>query len=345
MKKLYAYWSIANLFICVIFLPGCTKPSNSSDDLQGNWTTAADFQGDIRSDAVSFVIGDNAYVLTGANTARYADMYAFNLKTNNWARSIPLPAAPRNAAVAFTINGKGYVGTGAGDGGAVLKDFWEFDPATSTWNQMDTLPADADARWDAVGFALGDKGYLCGGRSDVRYFNDCWEFDPTRPRGAQWRVQATMPHKAYAAASFVLNGKGYVISGKNNTDVLKEMYEFDPNNSSNPWTTKRQLYNYSNDSYDDKYTTIARSNAVAFTIGSYGYLATGANGGYVKNTWRYDAAQDQWTEVTGFEAGLREGAVAFTLNDRAFVLTGQSGTAYMDNTFEFHPNDAQVDGD
>lgn len=347
MKKLYAYCSAGCLLIAVSLTSSCRRTTDDSSDLVGNWTTVADFQGDTRSDAASFVIGDNAYVLTGTNIAanqRYADMYTFNLKTGNWSKSIPFPGAARNGAVAFTINGKGYIGSGVADQGVVLKDFWEFDPATSTWTQVGSLPVDADPRRDAAGFVIGSKGYVCGGTSTTKNFNDCWEFNPAdADTSTQWQPRATMPHKTFAAATFVLNGKGYVISGNNNGTVIQEMYEF--NADMNEWTTKRKLYNYSNDSYDDKYTTIARQNAVAFVMGGYGYLATGSNGSLTKNTWRYDATQDQWTEVTSFEATLREGAVAFTLGDRAFVLTGTSGNQAMDNAFEFHPGDAQVDGD
>jgi hypothetical protein len=154
---------------------------------------------------------------------------------------------------------------------------------------------------------------------------------------------ATAPRKTRGAVAFVLKDKAYVLNGNNNGEVQKDLYEFDP--GLNKWTIKRPLYNYSNESYDDKYTSIVRQNAVAFTLNNYGYITAGVMGAYASSTWQYDADADTWKEKTGFEAKGREGAIAFTINNRAFVLTGNNGTLYMDNMFEFHPDAEKVEGD
>jgi len=169
MKRLSTYCTAFLLLVSIA--PGCNPNRNSTSDLLGNWTTAYDFLGDVRSEAASFVIGDSAYVLTGAASGnlRYNDMYVFSLATNNWRKRASLPADARNGAIAFGINGKGYLCSGY-NGANALNDCWEYDPTTDSWTRKDDLPA--DARWDAVGFAIGNKGYLCGGFSN-KYFNDC----------------------------------------------------------------------------------------------------------------------------------------------------------------------------
>ncbi len=49
------------------------------------------------------------------------------------------------------------------------------------------------------------------------------------------------------------------------------------------------------ESYDDGYTTIARSNAAAFVIGDKAYISTGVNNGTLfPYTWEYDFASDLW---------------------------------------------------
>src|SRR5436189_6019241 len=63
----------------------------------------------------------------------------------------------RESAVGFSIGSKGYIGTGAADSG-LLKDFWEYDPATNTWIQKADFPG--TARYDATGFSSGSKGYI-----------------------------------------------------------------------------------------------------------------------------------------------------------------------------------------
>ena len=332
------------VIMCVIgSTTACHKPDSNSDDLTGNWSIAADFKGDSRAEAASFVIGDIAYVLTGVSkNGTYNDMYAFDVANGNWTKKAPLPAtAARYGAVAFAINGKGYIGTGYQSDNN-LKDFWQYDPVADAWTAKDTLLG--DARFDAAAFVIGDKAYVCGGYDGNKAFNDCFEFDPTAPAGSQWKEKASFPHKTYKALAFTLNNKGYLVTGTNNSEVQKELYEYDADH--NLWATKRPLYNFSNDPYDDHYTSITRDNAVAFTLDKYAFIATGENSGpYVGSTWAYDADADTWKEYTGFEAKTRIGAVAFTVKNRAFVLTGQTGTLYLDNMFEFNPFVAKIDND
>jgi N-acetylneuraminic acid mutarotase len=319
----------------------CHKPNAASEDLTGNWSTAPDFKGDSRSEAAVFVIDDTAYVLTGVSSrGAYNDMYAYDVTNGNWIKKPALPAEVRAGAVAFAINGKGYIGTGC-KSDISMKDFWEYDPIAQTWTQKD--PLSGDARFDAASFVVGAKGYVCGGFDGNKAFNDCWEFDPSAAAGNQWKEKASFPHKTRSAVAFALNDKGYVVTGTNNSEIQKELYQFDPEH--NVWTTKRPLYNYSDEAYDDHYTTITRENAVAFTLDKYAFIATGSNGAYVSNTWSYDADADTWKEYTGFEARAREGALAFTVKGRAFVLTGMNGTLYLDNMFEFNPFVAKVDND
>lgn len=341
MKKLIARFVHYVMLCCIFLIISCHKRSPESADLSGNWSTAADFKGDSRGEAATFVINHKAYVLTGtSDKGPYNDMYVYDVDNGNWTKMEPLPGGVRTGAVAFAINGKGYVGTGY-NGDRELRDFWEYDPGTRTWTRKDSLPG--DARHDAVGFGINGKGYVCGGWDNNKAFNDCWEFDPTAPEGMQWRERASFRRKTRSAVAFVLNDKGYIVTGSNNAEIQKELYQFDP--ALNQWTNKRPLYNYSSDSYDDHYKTIIRQNAVAFVLGSKAFIATGENGGYIASTWGYDPETDTWKEYTGFEAKPREGSVAFTVKDRAFVLTGKTGSVYLDNMFEFNPDVPKVDGD
>jgi N-acetylneuraminic acid mutarotase len=339
--------NVSTRFVCFVMLccssmiVACRREKPESVAQSGNWFTAADFKGDSRSEAAAFVINNKAYVLTGASgKGPYNDMYAYDVDNGNWTKMESLPGDVRAGAVAFALNGKGYVGTGY-NGDTEVRDFWEYDPATRVWTRKDSLPG--DARHDAVAFTVNGKAYVCGGWDNNKAFNDCWEFDPTAAPGTQWRERASFPHKTRSALAFVVNDKGYLVTGSNNAEIQKELYQFDP--AHNQWTTKRPLYNTSNDSYDDHYTSIIRQNAVAFVLGNTPFIATGENGNFVSSTWGYDAEADTWKEYTGFEAKLREGAVAFTVKNRAFVLTGKNGSVYLDNMFEFNPYTEKIEGD
>ena len=81
----------------------------------------------------------------------------------------------RQLGVTFVIEGKGYVllGTRA----TLDAGVWEYNPATDNWTQKNSF--EGSVRDSAVGFALGNYGYVATGRSSSLRFDDLWMFDPT----------------------------------------------------------------------------------------------------------------------------------------------------------------------
>lgn len=67
-------------------------------------------------------------------------------------------------------------------------------------------------------------------------------------------------------------------------------------------------------------------------------LATGENASFVTDTWEYNDVTDLWVKKSAFEGSSRTGAVAFSLYDRGFVLTGRNRNLSYDNMYEFFPN-------
>ena len=339
MKQKHAYWVGAGLIISsLIAAPACTKNTDSDDDLIGNWTRSDDYEKEGRSEAISFTIGDNVYVGLGAtNTERFSNLMEYNTARRYWVQKASMPGSGRSSAVAFAIGSKGYVGTGY-DGVDRLNDFWEFDPTANSWTQKADFGG--TARYDAVGFAIGDKGYIACGY-DGNALKDMWQYNPASD---SWTQKASVAGaKRMAAISFVYDGIGYILGGTNNGEIQRDMYAYDPVTDS--WTKKREIYDYSDDDFDDDWGSIARHNGVAFVMGDYVYLTTGESSSITSTTWRWDPLNDTWLEKTAFEGTGRSGAVAFTLNDRGFVLLGRSGSLMLDNMFEFHPDDEQEDDD
>lgn len=343
MRKVYAYTLGGSLIAFSLLSQGCTKETDSDDDLIGNWTTFADFKGNARSEAVTFTIGDYVYLATGTTDRdRFKDLFRFSVADGYWTQRADLPGAARSSAVAFALEGKGYVGTGY-DGVSRLNDFWEYDPVANQWTQKDNFAG--TARRDAVAFSIGSKGYIsCG--YDGNYLGDLWEYDPAAAAGRQWTEKPSIGGRKRAESqAFVIDGKAYVVSGDNNGEILQDLWMYDP--VTNQWAEKRKIYNFNEDEdFDDDYAAIARKNGTVFIIGGYAYLATGeSSGASISNTWRYDPVNDLWLQKTSFESTARTGAVAFSLNNRGFVLTGRNGSSVMDNCYEFHPDNEQVDGD
>jgi N-acetylneuraminic acid mutarotase len=336
---MFAYARIFTAGILLLTIGSCTKSADdSSDDYVGNWFRSYDFEGVARTEAVSFTIGNYAYVGTGykKDDTRLSDFWAFDQSTGTWFQKADMPVDGRNSAVAFAINNKGYVGTGY-DGTNYLKDFWEYNQDNNSW----TKKADfgGSARYGAVGFALNGKGYIGTGYDD-NYLKDFWEFDPSNN---QWTQKASLAGtKRMDAVAFTINDKAYVCTGINNGAYPDDIYMFDA--AANNWTQKRRIVNISDDDYDDDYN-ILRSNASVFVIDNIAYLSNGSYSGVTGTTWAYDPATDLWAQKTTFESTAREGAIGFSVNSRGYITTGNNSSSRFDDMWEFSPNAEQVDND
>ena len=105
----------------------------------GAWTCLGAFPGGERQGASAFVIGNKAYVTSGAfprtgiTNLLYNDIWAFD--GTNWEQKTAFTGVPRRNAIAFSLNGKGYLATGrfqdVSDVGIIdktLTDIWEYTP-------------------------------------------------------------------------------------------------------------------------------------------------------------------------------------------------------------------------
>lgn len=318
---------------CLIVFSGCVKSSTSSTTQIGNWVRTSDFNGVGRSEAVSAVAANGKVYLglgfDGIN--RRTDFWEYDPVNDFYVQKADFPGVARNAAVAFGAGGNIFVGTGY-DGVNYLKDFWMYDPTTNVWTQVADFPG--SARYGATSFAIADKGYITSGY-DGNYLKDFWQYDPV---ANSW-VQKISPggFKRNQGVAFVIDNKAYLCTGVDNGEFVNDLWMYDP--ATEKWTAKRKLTNVDPGTFDDKYTTIVRTNAVAFVLNGKGYITTGLTSGYLNNTWEYDPTLDTWVEKTAFEGAGREGAVGFSVNNKAFVGLGKSSTLRFDDMRTFNPAD------
>ena len=158
------------------------------DPSTNTWTQIISLAGGKRRDAAAFVIDGKAYVCTGINNGVYEnDLWEFDPSTNAWTKKRSISNISDEDyddnysgiiginKVAFAINGKGYLATGGS--GTAGQSVWEYDPTTDLWVQKTSL--EATGRIEAVGFSLGDMGYITTGRNSSYYFDDMWGFEPS----------------------------------------------------------------------------------------------------------------------------------------------------------------------
>lgn len=322
--------SLALMILCIgIILFSCNK-DDDDDDLMGNWTKSSDFEGVARNEAVSFVVGNFAYVGTGYNGKKSLnDFWKFDSENNYWTQVADFPGTARYSAVAFGIGDKGYVGTGY-DGDNYMKDFWEYNPASNEWTEK--APFGGSARYGAVGFSLDNKGFISTGYDD-NYLKDLWEYDPASD---SWSQKVSLGgSKRRDASVFVIDNKAYVFAGINNGSLVTDFWKYDLESSA--WTELQKISNYSDDAFDDNYTSIMRYNAVAFASSDKGYVALGTSNSLSTNVWEYNPITDLWEEKTSFEGTAREGSTGFSVNNKFYISTGRSGGYQLDDTWEFKP--------
>lgn len=332
--KIFRICSLIVIPLCLFSFLSC---SDDDDDLVGNWIRRSDFAGPARGDASCFVIDRKAYVYGGSDSKgkRLDDIWEYNFDHGYWTQKASCPGTARSSAFAFASESKGYIGTGY-DGVNYYKDFWEFDPVGNAWTQKSDFPG--VARYGATAFYLNGIGYA-GAGFNSNYYMDFYKYNPQTDT---WETGVSIQGTKRAfATNFIVDNKAYVVGGINNGEYVKDFWAFNP--ETQLWEEKAQIWDKTDYSFDDDYTTIARVNSVSFVIDGLAYLATGDTGGLNKYTWEYNPDTDRWNEKTEFEGSARTAAVAFAIDNRGFVLTGRSTSSstslFYDDMWEFKPMD------
>ncbi|RED92205.1 Kelch repeat-containing protein [Marinoscillum furvescens] len=318
----------------VVFLAALMGCSDIDDETEvGNWVKYSDFEGVTRSGAVSFTIGDYAYVGLGTDGDDYLmDFWRYDATQNFWQEMAAFPGPGRIAAVSFSIDGKGYVGTGFNEDltEEELGDFWEYDPSTNSWSEKAAFGG--GARYAATGFTVDQRGYI-GTGYDGNYRKDFWSYDPSADEWTQ--VVSLYGSKRESAVSFVIEGKAYVGAGRNNGSYLYDFWAFDP--ATEGWED-HTLYDDS-DYFDEFLAAVSRYGAVAFTMDGKGYIVGGVASSYSQDVYAYEPNTGEWSQSNSFEGSARSSAVAFTIQNTGYVGTGKNSTHEFDDFWGFYPDE------
>ena len=365
MKRLKYFFFLPASFILLIL--ACNKTTTNPEQ-SGNWVTRPESDANGRYQAVSFVVGDTAYIGTGydgTTNTRYSDLWSFDT-THSWQPCAPMPVAAtaRNGATAFAIGRNGYITTGT-DGNVKFLDTWAYNVDNNTWTQKANFGNGGSypvtvGRYGASAFAIGNYGYVtCGYDGD--YLKDLWQYDPKNdiwlPKQSIGNTNTTYPvsgkvysqvaNKRINAVAFVYTTpatsttsaltQGYVVTGLGSGGSnVNDFWAYNP--ITNTWTGLSPISNVSSQSYDDDYTDIVRNSAVALVMGTEAYITLGVNGGYNAKTWDYTFSTDTWSRKSSFERSAREGAVSFVIDGRGFVSMGKASSTYFDDLEEWQPN-------
>ena len=246
-----------------------------------------------------------------------------------WSRKADFGGTAVSDAVAFTIGNKGYVGTGFAYEGSYTNiysvDLWEYDPSEDVWTQKADFGG--TGRASAIGFSIGDKGYIGTGYyydEGWQLLSDFWEYNPQLNI---WTQRADFAGTArFNAFGLSIENKGYIGTGNVDWDFgpwFKDFWEYDPDTDS--WEQKADFPGES------------RHGAAGFTINNKGYLGTGyGDGENYKDFWEYDPDSDQWIRKADFGGAARSEAVGFTIDGKGYIGTGRGMNLHRD-FWEYDP--------
>jgi len=297
---------------------------------QNLWTPKADFAGGARQFSYAFSIGEKGYCGLGNNTTYstyYNDFWEWDPGTDVWTQRASFPGAARGNLAGFAIGTKGYVGTGAYATGITnyvsFNDFYEYDPSSNTWTARANFPG--APRYDAVGFSIGNKGYIGLGYDAYLNYSDFYEYDPGTN---SWTNKADFAGGGRRnAVGFSIGTKGYVGTGFPNS---KDFWEYDP--SADTWTKKAF------------FGGTARYGAVGFSFAGKGYIGTGYDGEYKSDFWEWDPYTNVWTARADFEGVARVFASGFAIGGKGYIGTGQinGSFSYTSDFWEYSPINVDI---
>jgi N-acetylneuraminic acid mutarotase len=88
------------------------------------------------------------------------------------------------------------------------------------------------------------------------------------------------------------------------------------------------------------FSAVPRSEAAAFVIGDFAYLATGyesINGTRLKDVWQFDATNNSWKQMADFAGGPRNSAISFSIGNKGYLGTGFDGNNLLKDFWEYDP--------
>ncbi|HET6255073.1 MAG TPA: kelch repeat-containing protein [Puia sp.] len=186
-----------------------------------------------------------------------------------------------------------------------------FYVGTGRWRKMADFPG--GARLGAIGFSIGNKGYISLGVGETQSYNDLWEYDMTSD---SWTRKADFPGLPLNdAACFIIQGQAYVGCGQSNVYPYTSPAFYVYNPQTDTWTQKADI-NFGG--------AIPNLRSLSLVVGGKGYLVS--NPGWNKII-EYDPALDQWTEKGDFPGGGRLYAAGFTIGDKGYLVGGGAGNA------------------
>lgn len=329
------------LGLACLFLYSCNEPEPSPyKDIE--FVKVSQHPTGGRSTAVSFVIGDTAYVALGRKSRfgnALSDCWAYYPETDLWSQKRDFPGQARVNATAQVVNNKAYVGLGyypdqnsVYTGSNYLNDWWMYNATTNNWIQKASLPKsdtdNAPYTSGCVSFVYKNDIYLGAGFNGYSFNSEFWKYCTENDK---WTKLKNFNGPSRAIGTGAVSGNKYYFGTGYNTNTLNDWWEYEIEIDS--WTKKKNM--------PDK----GRLNALSFSIDSRIYVATGRRFGGDQTTGKlyadimeYDIKKNQWYRRATIPDGNRENAISFVLKNKVYIGFGENDKTVLNDLWSFNPS-------
>jgi N-acetylneuraminic acid mutarotase len=294
------------------------------------WTRKADFPGGNRDGAYSFVINGKAYVGGGFDsTGNRTDMWEYDPTTNSWTKKSDFPQKNTYFCVHFAIGNNGFVGLGYTYTFSTTDSLFKYNSITDTWSPIPCYPSGNRAY--ATAFVLNNIAYVGTGLDtygNILYTDDFYSYNPSTNA---WDSVPNMPLRySFNSVAFTIEDTGYVIGlnvGGGPTDTLFAYYS-----CFNQWFFKKSIP-----------ADTPRADAIAFSIGKFGYFGTGdcGSGTFLNDFYEYNSLTNSWNRKAPIPLAGVDEATAFSIGLHGYIcFEGEGGHLVGDTAqlWEYTPD-------
>ena len=276
-----------------------------------------------RAAAVSFVVGEYAYVFGGRDAeGNYLnDLWRYDIANDAWTSMRKTPLRSRVNATACVHNGIVYIGLGFNgqysNSTGYLSDWWSYNASTDTWQQLSDFPANTTARAISL---VGDGELYVG-------YGFCWTYERDMYRyniaEDMWSfIDVHLDRKAFTFPTRSFGGVGTTCQNRYFAGTGFRAYslnwwgEFLPEGA---WVKRKNVPGY-------KRTTAActATKDFVYVIGGMHFGGVNTDGKVLSDIQQYNPSTDNWQYVGNLPDGGRMNHIAFSVGNRVYVGLGEN---------------------
>lgn len=310
------YW-ILNIMVIMLIACEASKP-----DVQYSISTCAPIPVS-RAAAVSFVVGEYAYVFGGRDAeGNYLnDLWRYDIANDAWTSMRETPLRSRVNATACVHNGIVYIGLGFNgqysNSTGYLSDWWSYNASTDTWQQLSDFPANTTARAISL---VGDGELYVGYGFCWTYERDMYRYNITEDI---WSfIDVHLDRKAFSFPTRSFGGVGTTCQNRYFAGTGFRAYslnwwgEFLPEGA---WVKRKNVPGY-------KRTTAActATKDFVYVIGGMHFGGVNTDGKVLSDIQQYNPSTDNWQYVGNLPDGGRMNHIAFSVGNRVYVGLGEN---------------------